>query len=64
MVDHESIPPLHWIIFAVAALVAGIAIFHKAIKFLLKLTIIGASLVLVVYFLIQDGVITLPTSGN
>lgn len=64
MADLESIPPAHWIVFAVAALIAGIALFHKAIKFLLKFIIIALVVALVVYFLIQDGVIPLPNTGK
>ena len=64
MADPESIPPMHWIIFAAAACITVAAILNKAIKVLLKVAIIGVVLLFVVYFLVQDGVIVLPTFGN
>lgn len=64
MTDPETIPPIHWFIFAVAALIAVVVLFSKAIKFLLKIAVIGGVLALVIYLLVQNGVITLPTFGN
>ena len=62
MTGPESIPPMHWIIFAAAAFITVAAILNKAIKIILKVAIIVVVLMFVIYFLVQDGVIVLPTA--
>lgn len=60
----KSMSPMVWIIIAAAMIISVAAVLNKAIKILLKLAIIGVVLVFVLYFLVQEGVITLPTIGN
>ena len=60
----KSIDPVIWIIVAAVGSICAFVLFNKAIKKLLKLIVIGALILVVVYILIQSGVIELPNVGN
>jgi len=60
----QSIDPMVWIIIIAAALIGAFVVFNKAVKFVLKLAVIGVLILFVGYFLIQAGIIDPPTLGN
>ena len=65
--DMESLKNLDsmaWIILAAAGIICAVAVFNKAIKFMLKLAVILVMLLFVGYFLVQGGVIELPNIGK
>ena len=64
METFNSIDPVIWIIVAAAGSICIFVLLNKAIKKLLKLIVIGALLLGVVYFLVQYGVIELPDMGK
>ena len=60
----QTINPMTWIIIIAALLISVIVLFNKAVKFILKLAVIGVMVLFVAYFLIQAGIIEAPTFGN
>ena len=60
----EQIDPMTWIIIAAAAVISVAVLFNKAIKFALKIAAIMVCLIFVLYFLVQAGVVTLPSTGK
>jgi hypothetical protein len=65
--DIEAIKTMHpmvWIIIVAAVIISSAVLFNKAIKFVLKLAVIGVAILFVVYFLVQANVIELPTLGK
>lgn len=56
----KTIDAMTWIIIAAAIVISVAVLFNKAIKFVLKLAVIGVLGLFVVYFLVQAGVITIP----
>ena len=65
--DMESLKNLDsmtWMILAAAGIICTVVVFNKAVKFMLKLAVIGVMILFVGYFLIQAGVIELPNLGK
>lgn len=65
--DIEAIKTMHpmvWIIIVAAIVICSTVLFNKAIKFVLKLAVIGVAILFVVYFLVQANVIVPPTFGK
>lgn len=57
----QTIDAMTWIIIAAAVIISITVLFNKAIKLMLKLAVISVAVLFVVYFLIQAGVIKMPT---
>ena len=53
----KSLDPMTLLISIAAAIICCLVLFNKAVKFMLKLAVIGVMLICVVYFLVQAGVI-------
>ncbi len=60
----QSIDPMTWIIVVVAVLISTVVLFNKAVKFILKIAVIGVMILFVVYFLVQAGILELPNIGT
>lgn len=60
----QTMNPMVWIIIAAAILISIAVLFNKAVKFFLKLAVIGVVVLFVVYFLVQANVIVLPAFGR
>ena len=61
MVDAwKEMDPMIWIITAAAVIISIAVLFNKAIKLFLKLAVIGVVALVVLYFLVQSGLIELP----
>lgn len=53
----KSLDPMTLLISIAAVIICCLVLFNKAVKFMLKLAVIGVMLICVVYFLVQAGVI-------
>ncbi len=51
----QHFDPLTWLVLASALIISIMVLFAKAIKFVLKLVVIGVMLLFVIYFLRQAG---------
>ncbi|MDF7798085.1 hypothetical protein P4C99_01320 [Pontiellaceae bacterium B1224] len=60
----KTMHPMVWIILVAAVVITVASLFNKAIKFALKLAVIGVAALFVLYFLVQANVIVLPTFGK
>jgi hypothetical protein len=60
----QAIDPMTWIIIGAAVIICAAVLFAKAIKFALKLAVIAVMLLFIAYFLVQAGIIELPTQGH
>jgi hypothetical protein len=60
----KTMNPMVWLIIGSALIITIAVLFNKAVKFALKLAVIGVVLFCVVYFLVQANVIVLPEFGK
>ena len=60
----QSINPMIWIIVLAATLISTLVLFNNAVKPALKLAVVAVMALLVVYFLIQAGLIGPPRLGS
>ena len=62
----QSVDPMIWMIFIAAAIITIAVLFNKAIKVIMKVAVIAVMAIVVIYFLVQAGLILPPPTpgGN